>query len=49
VTLASIADHARIADAIRAGDPEGARQAMRDLLTEAQKLLTGEVKVPSDI
>jgi DNA-binding FadR family transcriptional regulator len=49
VTLASIADHARIADAIKANDPEGAHQAMRELLTEAQKLLTGNVKVPSDI
>jgi DNA-binding FadR family transcriptional regulator len=49
VTFASIADHARIADAIKAGDAEGARQATRDLLTEAQKLLTGQVKVPNDI
>ena len=49
VTLASIADHARIADAIQAGDAKGARCAMRDLLSEAQKLLTGPVKLPSDI
>jgi DNA-binding FadR family transcriptional regulator len=49
VTFASIADHARIADAIKAGDAEGSRQATRDLLTEAQKLLTGQVKVPNDI
>jgi DNA-binding FadR family transcriptional regulator len=49
VTLASVADHARIAEAIKAGDAEGARQATYDLLSEAQKLLSGQVKVPSDI
>jgi DNA-binding FadR family transcriptional regulator len=49
VTLASIADHARIADAIRAGDAEAARIAASDLLLEAQNLLTGEVRVPGDI
>jgi DNA-binding FadR family transcriptional regulator len=49
VPLASVADHARIAEAIRSGDAEGARHAMYELLSEAQRLLTGDVKVPSDI
>jgi DNA-binding FadR family transcriptional regulator len=49
VTLASIDDHARIAHAIKAGDIEAASEAALALLTEAQTLLTGQVKVPSDI
>lgn len=49
VTLASIDDHARIADAIKAGNAEAASEAALALLTEAQTLLTGQVKVPSDI
>lgn len=39
VAVASAADHARIADAIRAGDADGARQAMLTLLVEARRLL----------
>ena len=39
VAVASAADHARIADAIRAGDAEGARAAMLNLLVEARLLL----------
>lgn len=46
---ASVDDHVRIANAIRAGDAEAARKAAYDLLAEAQSLLTGEVKVPRDI
>lgn len=49
VTLASVDDHARIANAIKAGDAEGASEASLALLVEAQGLLTGQVKVPSDI
>ena len=49
VTRASVDDHARIAEAIKRGDAEGARQAAYALLAEAQSLLTGQVKVPNDI
>lgn len=49
VRLASVEDHAAIANAIRIGDAQGAREAMYALLSEAQKLLTGQVKVPNDI
>lgn len=39
VTVASSADHAKIADAIRDGDDEGARLSMQALLIEARRLL----------
>ena len=39
VAVASAADHAQIAEAIRAGDAEGARAAMLNLLVEARLLL----------
>lgn len=39
VAVASAVDHARIADAIRAGDADGARQAVLTLLVEARRLL----------
>ncbi len=39
VAVASAADHAKVADAIGAGDEEGARQAMLNLLAEARLLL----------
>jgi DNA-binding FadR family transcriptional regulator len=40
VAVASANDHAKVADAIRVGDPEGARAAMLTLLVEARQLLT---------
>jgi DNA-binding FadR family transcriptional regulator len=39
VAVASARDHAKVADAIRAGDSEGARAAMLTLLVEARQLL----------
>ncbi len=39
VAVASAADHAKVADAIGAGDEAGARQAMLNLLAEARLLL----------
>ena len=39
VPLASVADHQRVADAILAGDAEGANQAMRDLVLQAMSLI----------
>ena len=39
VAVASAADHAKVADAIGAGDEDGARQAMLNLLAEARLLL----------
>jgi DNA-binding FadR family transcriptional regulator len=43
VAVASARDHAKVADAIRAGDSEGARASMLTLLVEARQLL----KAPS--
>lgn len=39
VAVASASDHAKVADAIRAGDESGAHQAMLNLLIEARQLL----------
>ncbi len=39
VAVASARDHAKVADAIRSGDSEGARAAMLTLLVEARQLL----------
>lgn len=49
VKLANVDDHQYIADQIKAGNADGARDAMRNLLAEAQKLLTGQVEIPSDL
>ncbi len=48
VALSSADDHAAIADAIKAGDVDRAQNAMYALLSEAQKLLAGQVELPSD-
>jgi DNA-binding FadR family transcriptional regulator len=45
VAVASSADHAVIAEAIRAGDGEGAREAMCTLLIEARRLLRSPMSV----
>jgi DNA-binding FadR family transcriptional regulator len=45
VAVASSADHAVIAEAIRAGDEEGARETMRALLSEARRLLRDPVLI----
>ncbi|CAN5433729.1 FadR/GntR family transcriptional regulator [soil metagenome] len=42
VRLASVSDHQRVADAILAGDAEGASMAMRDLVLEALILIEKE-------
>ena len=39
VAMASASDHAKVADAIRAGDKHGAHEAMLNLLIEARQLL----------
>lgn len=46
VAVASAADHAKIADAIRAGDEVGAIEAMRSLLVEARRLLRESGSTP---
>ncbi len=43
VSRASVSDHAKIADAIQAGDGETAKLAMQNLIMEAQQLLQGKV------
>ena len=45
--LASVSDHQRVADAILAGDAEGASQAMRDLMIEALTLIEKEAAAPA--
>ena len=42
VRLASVMDHKRVADAIIAGDPQGAETAMRSLIQEALDLIGAE-------
>ncbi len=49
VAGASVADHAKIADAIRAGDGEAAKKAMQNLIMEAQQLLRGKVPALDEI
>lgn len=49
VARGSVADHAKIADAIQAGDSETAKVAMQNLITEAQQLLQGKVPALEDM
>lgn len=44
VRLASVADHQKVADAIFAGDADGAAQAMRHLIEEAMALIESAVQ-----
>lgn len=45
----NVPDHAKIADAIAAGDETAAREAMRNLLIEARSLLKGPANIPPDL
>ncbi len=49
VALASVADHAKIADAIRDGDGEAAKAYMTNLIMEAQQLLQGKIPALENI
>lgn len=46
VSLASVADHRKVADAILARDPAGAEAAMRAIVLEALQLLTAAEAAP---
>lgn len=49
VSRGSVADHAKIADAIQMGDGETAKVAMQNLIMEAQQLLQGKVPALENI